>query len=137
MGSLSAADTLQLPVNLRGIQLGRPVDMLLDLETWHVLGFVVRCGDESRRFLPFAACQTSADEIAVASALMLLEDVAFYTERGVSFRSLLDGEVQGGELHDLLFDTAGVVTTLEIEINDTMQRIPAAGALVVPTRQAA
>jgi hypothetical protein len=137
MGSLSAADTLQLQVRLRGIQLGRPVDILLDLETWHVLGFVVRCGDESRRFLPFAASQTSVEEIAVASALMLLEDVAFYTERGVSFRSLLDGVVQGGELQDLHFDRAGLVTTLEIEIDDTLQRIPAAGALVVPTRQAA
>lgn len=137
MGSLSAAGALQLPVRLHGIQLGRPVDLVLDLETWHVVGFVVRCGDESRRFLPFAACQTSAEEIAVGSALMLLEDVAFYTDRGVSFRSLLDGEVQGGELHDLDFDGTGSVTTLEVEVGDETKRIPAAGALVVPTREAA
>src|SRR3954454_25297077 len=128
MGSFSAASSLQLQVRLRGIQLGRPVDILLDLETWHVLGFVLRCGDESRRFLPFAACQTSIEEIAVASALMLLEDVALYTERGVSYRSLLDGKVQGGALRDLHFDGAGLVTALEIEIDDTLQRIPAAGA---------
>src|SRR5512133_1744170 len=101
MGSHTAADALQLPVQLHGIQLGRPVDLLIDVQSWQVLGFVVRCGDESRRFLPFAACQTTSEEIAVASALMLLEDVVFYTERGASFRSLLNGDVQGGELRDL------------------------------------
>jgi hypothetical protein len=137
MGSLSAADTLQVPVRLHGIQLGRPVDVVLDLDTWHIVGFVVRCGDEANRFLPFAACQASAEEIAVGSALMLLEDVAFYTDRGASFRSLLDGEVQGGELHDLHFDSAGSVTTLEIEVGGETKQIPAAGALVVPTREAA
>jgi hypothetical protein len=137
MGSFSANETLQLPVQLSGIRLGRPVDILLDLEQWHLVGFVVRCGDESQRFLPFAACQAGASEIAVASALMLLEDVAFYRERGVSFRSLLDGEVQGGELKDLFFDVAGGVTTLEIERDGETLRIPAAGALVVPTRAAA
>jgi hypothetical protein len=137
MGAFSANETLQLPVHLSGIQLGRPVDILLDLEHWQLLGFVVRCGDESQRFLPFAACQAGTTEIAVASALMLLEDVAFYRERGVSFRSLLDGAVQGGKLKDLFFDVAGGVATLEIEREDETLRIPAAGALVVPTRAAA
>lgn len=137
MGSFRAADTLQVPVQLHGIQLGRPVDILLDVAGWQVVGFVVRCGDESRRFLPFAACQTGPEEIAVGSALMLLEDVAFYTERGVSFRSLLDGEVEGGELRDLDFDSSGAVTTLAVEVDGETRRIPAAGALVVPTRQAA
>jgi len=137
MGSLSANEALQLPVEHSGIRLGRPVDILLDLEQWHVVGFVVRCGDESQRFLPFAACQPGSSEIAVASALMLLEDVAFYRERGASFRSLLNGEVQGGELHDLFFDVAGLVTALEIEREGKTLQIPAAGALVVPTRAAA
>ena len=35
------------------------------------------CGDESRRFLPFAAADLHASEIDVPSALLLLEDVAF------------------------------------------------------------
>ena len=42
VGSLSAMAALQLPVRLRGIQLGRPVDLLLETDTWHTLGFVVR-----------------------------------------------------------------------------------------------
>jgi hypothetical protein len=137
MGSFSAAATLQLPVQLRGIKLGRPVDILLDLDQRHVVGFVVRCGDESRRFLPLAACTTSTDEIAVSSALMLLEDVAFYKDRSVSFRSLLDGAVDGGELRDVEFDSAGVVETLDVEREGVHERIPAEGTLVVPTREAA
>src|SRR3954447_5913342 len=137
MGSLSAAASLQLPVKLHGIQLGRPVDILLDLETWHVLGFVVRCGDESQRFLPYAASQPSATEIAIGSALLLLEDAGFYEERGVSFRSLLGGEVQGGALRDLTLDRTGAVTALEIAVDGQVVRVPAAGALVVPTRAAA
>jgi hypothetical protein len=124
-------------VRLRGIQLGRPVDMLLDVEAWHALGFVVLCGDESQRFLPFAASQPGDEEIAVGSALMLLEDVAFYADRGASFRSLLDGEVEGGTLRDVEIDATGTATTLEIERDGEILTIPAAGALVVPTRQAA
>lgn len=137
MGSLSAAASLQLPVRMRGIQLGRPVDILLDLDAWHALGFVVLCGDESRRFLPFAACQVQPTEIAVGSALMLLEDAGFYEERGTSFRSLLGGTVQSGALRDVLIGAGGAVTQLELERDGTIARIPAAGQLVVPTRQAA
>jgi hypothetical protein len=88
MRALSAAAALQLPVRLHGIKLAQPIDLLVETGTWHVLGFVVRCGDESTRFLPFGASQVSDDEIAVASALMLLEDVDFYLSRGTSFRSL-------------------------------------------------
>ena len=137
MGSFSAAETLQLPVQLPGIRLGRPIDLVLDSEQHQVVGFVVRCGDESQRFLPLAACQRHDDEIAVGSALMLLEDVAFYTERSVSFRSLLDGQVQGAELRDLEFDASGAVATLAVEQDGVLTQIPAAGTLIVPTRAAA
>jgi hypothetical protein len=134
----SAAASLQLPVRLRGIQLGRPTDLLLDTDDWHAVGFIVRCGDESTRFLPFAASQPGADEIAVASSLMLLEDVGFYQKRGVSFRSLLDGEVVGGGvLQDVTLGPTGIVEELEVEHDGTRQRIPAAGAVVRPTRASA
>jgi hypothetical protein len=103
-----------------------------------VLGFVVRCGDESTRFLPYAACQAGEDEIAVASALMLLEDVAFYEKRGVSFRSLLDGDVVGGGvLRDVVLGVAGTVGELDVELDGVRTRIPAGGAVVVPTRASA
>jgi hypothetical protein len=138
MGPFRATAVLQLPVCLHGIQLGRPVDLLLDIEDWHVVGFVVRCGDESMRFLPFAACQTGPDEIAVASALMLLEDVAFYAKRGASFRSLLGGDVVGsGVLRDVLLDVTGSIGELEVERDGERVRVAATVSAVVPTRASA
>jgi hypothetical protein len=131
MGSLSAAGSLLLPVQLRGIQLGRPIDLLLDLDHWNVLGFVVLCGDESRRFLPLAASQVLDREIAVGSALMLLEDAGVDERRGVSFRTLLGTPVAGGRVRDAWFTSGGAVAELEVEIDGDRRRVP------VPTRQAA
>jgi hypothetical protein len=141
MGSLSASAALQLPVRLRGIKLGQPVDLLVETETWHVLGFVVRCGDDSTRFLPFGASQPSEDEIAVASALMLLDDVDFYRSRGTSFRSLTGGRVASGgrlagSLRDLVLG-AGHVEELEVERGSAVLRVPAAGSHVEPSRATA
>jgi hypothetical protein len=138
MGSLSASAALQLPVRMRGIQLGQPVDLIVDVAGRQAVGFVVRCGDASRRFLPFAASQPAAEEISVGSALMLLEDVGFYEKRGVSFRSLLDGEVDsGGELRDLELGPGGEIRCLVVEEDGEVRRVPAAGATIVPSRATA
>jgi hypothetical protein len=138
MGPLSAAAVLQHPVQLRGIQLGRPVDILLDLDSWHALGFVVHCGDESVRFLPYAAAQPTATEIAVGSALMLLEDVGFYQKRGISFRSLVGGDVgKKGALRDVLVGAGGAVTELEVERDGVVRRISPAGQSVSPAKLSA
>jgi hypothetical protein len=143
MGSLSASAALHLPVRLRGIQLGRPVDLLLEADTWHALGFVVRCRDDSHRFLPLAAAQPREDEIQVGSSLLLLEDVGFYRARGTSYRSLLGGEVHrsgrpAGRLRDLLL-ADGEVTELELDRGGTtgVVRVPAPGSVVVPSRASA
>jgi|SRR5581483_2049408 len=138
MGSLSAAASLQLRIELHGIQLGRPTDLLLDTEAWQVVGFVVHCGDESVRFLPYAAAQTSETEIAVGSALLLLEDLDFYAKRSVSFRSLLGGEVaRGGVLRDLYIGAGGAVTELEVEREGVLRRVPVTGQTVAPHRLSA
>lgn len=138
MGSLSAAALLRVPVRVHGVQLGRPTDLLVDVESWHVLGFVVRCGDEAVRFLPWAASQPSEAEIAVGSALLLLEDVVFYEKRSVSFRSLLGGELPvGGVLRDVLIGDRGAVSELEIERDGARRRMPPAGSRVAPTRATA
>ena len=107
MGSRSATELLQLPVQLHGIRLGRPVDLLLDPGEWRALGFVVLCGDESSRFLAFAAADVREDAIDVSSALLLLEDVEFYRGRSRSFRDLLAGEIR-----DLLVAPDGSVEAL-------------------------
>jgi hypothetical protein len=110
MGSRSATELLQLPVQLHGIRLGRPVDLLLDPVEWRALGFVVLCGDESSRFLVYAAADVRDDAIELRSALVLLEDVEFYRQRSRSARELLrDG--QG----DLLVGPDGSVEAVETE----------------------
>lgn len=141
MGSFSAVAALQLPVRLHGIQLGRPVDLLVETEIWHALGFVVHCGDEALRFLPLGASQPVEDEIAVASALLLLEDVAFYRSRGASLRALLGGAVTRGArpigtLRDLIVD--GVrVDQLAVERGRSVGHVPPEGLRVAPTRASA
>ena len=110
MGSRSAIELLQLPVQLHGIRLGRPVDLLLDPAEWRALGFVVLCGDGSSRFLVFAAADVWEDAIEVPSALLLLEDVDFYRDRSRSLRDLLRGE-----LRDLLIAPDGSAEAVESE----------------------
>jgi hypothetical protein len=140
--TLTAATALQLPVRLHGLQLARPVDFLLATEPWHALGFVVHCRDESQRFLPYAACQPKVDEIAVGSALMLLEDVEFYRSRGASFRDLLGAAVESGgrragTLRDLVLGRGGEVEELLVERARVPARLPAAGCRIVSPRASA
>jgi len=139
MGSLSAVAALQLPVRLQDERLGRPVDVLLDTAAWRALGFVVLCNDESLRFLPYAASQPGEAEIAVASALLLLEDVGFYRSRAASLRSLLAGRVErsgrtAGILRDVLIGPGGSVVELELGRGGSLVRVPAVGSSVVTTR---
>jgi hypothetical protein len=65
---------------MHGIQLGRPVDALLDARVDRLLGFEVLCGDGARRFLPFSVARLRADEIALDSALTLIDerDIGYY-----------------------------------------------------------
>lgn len=133
MGSLSSAELVGTPVRLHGILLGRPVDLLLDAGARRVVGFVVESGDDAPRFLPFAASQPDEEVIAVASALMLLDDVAFYRKHGVSFRSLVGTLVEqegvpAGTLIDMKVDSTGAVIEFEVENDGLRTRVPAVGA---------
>jgi hypothetical protein len=135
MGSRSATELLQLPVQLHGIRLGRPVDLLFDPTEWRALGFVVLCGDESRRFLVFAAAEVREEAIDLVSALVLLEDVDFYRERSRSLRELLGRVVVGerrelGELRDLLLSPGGRVDALVVEQDGDRREIGPTGISV-------
>src|SRR4051812_40952886 len=83
-------ELLALPVRLRGIQLGRPVDLLVDLAAGRVHGVAVLCGDDVNRFLPFAAVTVRDDELCVSSALTMLEEreLAFYRQRATTLSQL-------------------------------------------------
>jgi hypothetical protein len=131
---------LLLPVRLREIRLGRPVDVLIDAEAWRVIGFVVLCGDETERFLVYAAADPREAEIAVTSALLLLDDVEFYRGRSRSLRALLGGPVANaqhelGVLRDLLIAPGGTVAALMVEQDGAMREIDPGGARIeyVPT----
>ncbi|MGH2970757.1 MAG: hypothetical protein ACRDNM_11685 [Gaiellaceae bacterium] len=136
MGSLSVAGLIGSPVRLQGILLGRPSDVVLDSTCRRVLGFVVHSGDDAPRFLPFAASQPGEREIVVGSALMLLDDIAFYRKHGVSFVSLIGTGIEResapvGTLMDMHVDHSGQVVELEVEHEELRRRVPVAGATFV------
>ncbi|HVS84056.1 MAG TPA: hypothetical protein VHD91_00325 [Gaiellaceae bacterium] len=142
MGVISGEGLLRLPVTLRGIRLGQPVDLLLDLVDRHALGLVVLCRDETYRFLPWAAVQADDDEIRVASPLMLLEDVDFYRARSDSFRALLGGVVrrhgaQVGALHDVELERTGKVAGVAVTRDGVEERLDAEGTSLSSERAAA
>ena len=90
MEGLRGEELLRRPVRLRGIQLGRAVDLILDEAGTRVLGFDVLCGDGEHRFLPIAAAEDAPGEIAVRSALTLVDvdQLAFYRRYGTTLTAL-------------------------------------------------
>jgi hypothetical protein len=80
MRGRAASELLSLPVRMHGIHLGAPVEALLDESSDRLLGFEVLCGDGSHRFLPFTVARLQASEIAVDSALTLIDerDIDYY-----------------------------------------------------------
>jgi hypothetical protein len=50
------------------------VDAWVDRSVDRLLGFEILCGDGARRFLPFAVTSVRADELAVESALTLIDE---------------------------------------------------------------
>lgn len=89
-GGWTGSELLARPVRLRGIQLGRAIDLLLDTVALRLIGFDVRCGDDLVRFLPLAAARIRPEEIEVRSALLLLDegDTSFYRRRTEPLREL-------------------------------------------------
>ena len=57
---------------------------------------MVRCGDDTDRFLAFAAARVEEGEIAIQSGLTLVDDVAFYRRRGTTVSALRGGRVERG-----------------------------------------
>lgn len=105
MADFAVSALLSLPVRLHGIQLGRPVDVLIDERGERVVGLEVLCGDGARRFLPFAVARIRPDEIAVESALMLLDerDLDYYRARTrrLAQTRLLDARIdRRGTVHN-------------------------------------
>ena len=80
---MRVAELLALPVRLHGIQLGTVIDALVEPGTDRLVGFEIRCGDDAHRFLPFAVADVRPDELALESALTLIDerDLDYYRAR--------------------------------------------------------
>ena len=91
MTRVLAGELLRLPVRTKGIEIGRPVDLLVDPAGNRVLGFDVLCRDEAHRFLPLTAAVFDDEQIVVESPLMLLaeDQLDFYRTRARSLRALV------------------------------------------------
>jgi hypothetical protein len=118
--SSSGGELLKLPVRLQGVELGRPIDLLLDLARLRVVGLRVLCGDRSERFLPLAAAALSPEEITASSSLALLDESEYYSEHGASLRALRGSAVdvagrQVGTLDDIVLLANGDVTRVVVK----------------------
>jgi sporulation protein YlmC with PRC-barrel domain len=142
MGSMASRDVLALPVRLHGIDLGRTVELVVDLDVRRVLGLEVRCGDEAHRFLPLAAAHVRDGEIAVASPLTLLDELAFYRGRGHGLVALRGARVATaggtlGTLRDVVFDADGSIRELVVATPAGERRIPPGADVQVASRVSA
>jgi hypothetical protein len=131
-------DLLALPVRLHGIQVGRPVDLLLDREAQRVVGLDVLCRDEAHRFLPLPAAAVHEQEILVLSPLVLLE-LDFYRARTLALSGLRGRPVERkrrelGFLQDVVVAEDGRVVAAIVQ----NERIPLDTALrFAPERRSA
>jgi hypothetical protein len=131
MGGLTGDVLLSLPVRLHGIQVGHAVDVLLDRETFRVVGLDVLCGDEVHRFLPLPTATVTGDDLVILSPLVLLEEdeLAFYRSRAFALSSLrgrtvMSKRAQLGKLKDILVRKDGALLAVEVEANGKTERVP-------------
>ena len=142
MGSMASGDVLALPVRMHGIGLGRSVELIVDVDVRRVLGIEVRCGDDTHRFLPLAAAHVREDEIAIASPLTLLDELAFYRARGRGLGGLRGARVASagrdvGTLRDVAFDADGSILELVVATPAGERRLAAGADVRVATRASA
>jgi hypothetical protein len=128
---LTGDELLALPVRLHGIQMGQPVDLLLDREVLRAVGLDLLCGDSVHRFLPLPTAAVNADEIAISSPLVLLEgdELDFYRSRAFTLSSLRGTPVQRkraveGALRDVVVAGNGELLALIVQSDGERRRIP-------------
>ncbi len=119
MIAASVLRLLSAPVRLDDIQLGVVVDVIFDGRLARAVGLEVRCGDGEHRFLPLAAARSHGGEVAVSSALALLDppQLAFYARHGASFRALRAAPSHGlpARVAEVELTDGGSVARLELE----------------------
>jgi hypothetical protein len=139
---LSGDAILSLPLRLHRIELGRPVDVLLDRESLRVVGLDVLCGDGVHRFLPLPTAAVGDDGLMIHSPLVLLEEdeLGFYRARAFALRALRGKPVMRkgqsiGVLRDIVFARTGRLLAVLLESGE---RVPFDDALgLAPERRTA
>jgi hypothetical protein len=121
MRELSGDEVLRLRVRLHGIDLARPVDLLLDREGLRVVGLDVLCGDEVHRFLPLPTAAIGDGALTIHSPLVLLEEdeLGFYRSRAFALSSLRGRPVlkrgkDVGTLRDIVFEPGGDLVAVRL-----------------------
>jgi len=138
VNGFSAEALLRLPVRLLGIELGYPVDIVLDPDGRRALGFVVLCKDEEQRFLPMTVAQIADGEITVPSPLALLaeDELGFYRTHASTMR-LLRGKIvrrsgtDVGHLEDVIVSRDGSVAELVVANGSGLERLRIDDALAL------
>lgn len=141
MRERTADELLRLPVRLHGIQVGRPVDLLLDPEAQRAVGLDLLCGDEVHRFLPMPTAAVGREEIRILSPFVLLEqhELDFYRSRTLALGGLRGRPVERkgrnlGALQDVVVAADGQLVAAIV----AGKRIPFDAALrFAPKRRSA
>lgn len=131
MSRVNVSELMRASIRVRGIPLGRSVDAILDRGRRRVLGLEVHCGDAERRFLPFSVATLGARDLQIRSPLVLLEEqqLAFYKERGTTFRALRGLAVARrgkllGTLKDLVLGDEGAIAEVVVATAAGARRVP-------------
>ena len=134
-------ELLGLPVRLHGVQLARPVDLLLDPNAHRAVGLDLLCGDEMHRFLPLQTAEVGKEEIRILSPFVLLErrELEFYRSRALALGRLRGQPVERhgrrvGLLQDVVVAEDGQLVAAIVE----NERVPFDAALrFAPQRRSA
>jgi hypothetical protein len=118
-------ELLARPVRLHGIDLGRPVDVLLDRDGLRVVGLDVLCRDDVHRFLPLPTAAVADDSLTIHSPLVMLEEdeLDFYRSRAFGLSSLRGRlvtrkGVELGKLRDVVVAANGNLVAVVLDGED-------------------
>jgi hypothetical protein len=132
---LTGEELLRLPVRVRGIQVGRVVDVLIHPTDSRALGADVLCGDDRHRFLAFPAARLGRSALEVSSALVLLDlqDDSSYRLEARALSELRGTPVDGGSsLQDVVFGPDWTIAELVLTGSEGPQRVPLDGRVLPP-----
>ncbi len=130
MDGVSADELLRRPVRSRGIEVGYPIDVVVDPGGRRALGLVVMCKDEVQRFLPLSVAEVGEDEIDLPSVLSLLAEAEldFYRKHASTMRLLRGSTVfrageEIGHLEDVIVLRDGTVAELVVANGNGRERL--------------